>query len=274
MREMTVKEVQQVSLDILKDVHDFCEENHIRYSLSGGTLLGAIRHDGFIPWDDDLDIQLPRPDYEKLIHTYTSRKGYRLFCKEIGSGKGVSYTYARICEMKKTYVDTGVIPWIREETGVWIDILPCDGMPSNENEARKHLIKLGKQVRKHYLWGIKVSPFSNFKKGPNLNSKLKYMAKKIVAAFVRKDPFPILQKERLLYEYSESDYFIGTPKNGMSEWQPKKNMEKFILHKFEDSMFYIMSGYDANLTSFFGNYMQLPPEDKRFTHNYNKYYWK
>ena len=70
MKEMTIQEIQQVTLEILKDVHEFCVDNNIRYSLSGGTLLGAIRHNGFIPWDDDADIQLPRPDYDRFIRTY------------------------------------------------------------------------------------------------------------------------------------------------------------------------------------------------------------
>ena len=70
MREMALKEIQQVSLDILKDVHQFCINNGIHYSLCYGTLLGAIRHNGFIPWDDDIDIMMPRPDYDRFVNTY------------------------------------------------------------------------------------------------------------------------------------------------------------------------------------------------------------
>jgi len=80
--------------------------------------------------------------------------------------------------------------------------------------------------------------------------------------------------ERKRYDFSESKYFFCTPHYGMDEWQLQKNMESFVLHRFEDSEFYIMSGYDYNLRSLYGNYMKLPPENKRVTHDYNRYYWK
>ena len=76
------------------------------------------------------------------------------------------------------------------------------------------------------------------------------------------------------YDYNNCNHFIASPHYGMREWQPKKNMENFILHKFEDSEFYIMSGWDANLRSLYGDYMKLPPENKRISHDFNRYYWK
>lgn len=79
MKEMTLREVQLFELDILKDVHEFCMANHINYSLAYGTLIGAIRHKGFIPWDDDIDIVMPRPDYDRFCRTYKSQAGYEIF---------------------------------------------------------------------------------------------------------------------------------------------------------------------------------------------------
>lgn len=276
MKEMTTKEVQQVSLDILKDVHEFCVKNGIRYSLSGGTLLGAIRHNGFIPWDDDIDIQLPRPDYDRLVQTYVYDKGYKMFCHETKEGKekNVMYPYARVCDMTRTVVDTGIRPWVSEKVGIWIDILPCDGMPSDEKGARRHIVKAGFLVRQAYWVGVRLSSWANLKKGLNLQEKIKFGLKKLGSFFIWYDPFVSLLQIRKKYNYDESEYFFGTPHYGMREWQPKKNMESFELHKFEDTEFYIMSGWDANLKSLYGDYMQLPPPDKRVRHDFNHYYWK
>ena len=99
MKEMTLREVQLFGLEILKDVHHFCTLNGIRYSLAYGTLLGAIRHKGFIPWDDDIDIVMPRPDYEKFCKTFKSDAGYDIFSPVEGD---CYLGYARVCDLKRT----------------------------------------------------------------------------------------------------------------------------------------------------------------------------
>lgn len=276
MKEMTRKDVQQVSLDILKDVHEFCVKNNIRYSLSGGTLLGAIRHDGFIPWDDDIDIQLPRPDYDRLVNTYVSDKGYKMFCPENQEGKDkkVVYPGARVCDMTRTYVDTGIIPWVSEKVGIWIDILPCDGLPANSKEAYKSIKQLKFATKKAYWFGVRLSSWRNIKRGVNIQEKIKFVLKKIGGFLIWQDPLIQILKIRKQYNYDDSPYFYASTHYGMREWQPKENMKNFELHKFEDTEFYIMSGWDANLKSLFGDYMKLPPENERVTHYFNKYYWK
>lgn len=276
MREMTTKEVQRMSLDILQDFHNFCVKNGLHYSLSGGTLLGAIRHNGFIPWDDDVDVQMPRPDYDRFIHTYQSDKGYVVYCRELPGfdKKKMTYTHARVVDVQRTYVDTGIRPWIAAKVGVWIDVMPCDGISSDYNKAEKHLKKVEKLIRMSYWLGAKYSPWTNILKGNNLFKAFRFSIKKALSIFVKEDTFEHLYRIRKEYDYNSSDYFFVTPHYGMGEWQPKKYMDNFELHMFENAEFYIMSGWDANLKSLYGNYMQLPSEEKRVSHDYNRYYWK
>ena len=130
MKEMTLRELQLFSLEILKDVHHFCVDNNIRYSIYGGTLLGAVRHKGFIPWDDDIDIIMPRDDYDKFCDSYIS-ESYVL----VNRTKDSSYqlAYSRVCDIKKTQYKA-IEPCSRNSTGVWIDVFPADGCPENEND--------------------------------------------------------------------------------------------------------------------------------------------
>lgn len=273
MREMTIKEVQQVSLEILKDVHRFCVENNICYSLSGGTLLGAIRHNGFIPWDDDMDIQMPRPDYERFIRSYKSKSGYKLFAREV-TGKSVRYRIARVCDMARTEVVTGLMSWCDEKTGIWIDIMPVDGAPSTFKDAKKHYLRWRLWNYLYGWWRIKNIPLASITKCGSIKEKYKFICKKILALFVPNDSLDIYISTPKKYNYNSSEYFMASPHYGMGEWQPKKNMESYELHQFENEEFYVMSGYDDNLRSLYGDYMQLPPENKRVCHDYNRYYWK
>jgi lipopolysaccharide cholinephosphotransferase len=276
MREMTTKEVQRLSLDILQDFHDYCVSNNLHYSLSGGTLLGAIRHNGFIPWDDDIDVQMPRPDYDRFLNSYVSKKGFKVFSRECPGfvEKKMVYNWARICDTKRSYVDTGIRPWISEDVGIWIDVLPCDGISSDQVEAEKYLDRLNKLVLKTYWLGIRYSSWLTFRKGRNQLEKLKFLVKKVISYTIKPSTMDEIREIRKKYSYDDSVYFFATAHYGMKEWQPKKNMESFELHKFEGSDFYIMSGWNANLKNLYGDYMTLPPENERISHDFNKYYWK
>ena len=132
MKRLSQKDLQVISLEILKDVDAFCKANGIRYSMAYGTLLGAVRHKGFIPWDDDVDIVMMRSDYERFCREYKSDK-YELFGNPRTSDAYVAY--ARVADMKDTESRT-YIPWAgnRQDQGVRIDVFPLDYAPDDEQE--------------------------------------------------------------------------------------------------------------------------------------------
>ena len=271
---MTLREVQLVCLDILKDVHEFCVEHDIKYSLSGGTLLGAIRHNGFIPWDDDVDIQMPRPDYDRFIHTYKSSSGYRLFSREIEGGGKVRIRLTKVCDMEKTHIDNGPYVWTDTDTGVAIDIIPVEGAPSTLEEMKKHLRLYNHYLRMVEILRTKDAKWSNIYRYTGIKSRVKFVLRKLLSPFVSDRITMKCINVQKQYDYNNSEYFCAGPHYGLGEWQPKENMKDYVLHRFEDSDFYIMSGYEQNLKSLFGDYMALPPEKDRVTHTFYRYYWK
>ena len=106
MKRMTIEEIKATMLPILKCVHEFCETNNIRYSMSGGSLIGTVRHKGYIPWDDDIDIMLPRPDYDRLVKSFnSSQTRYRLISCE--TDKDYFQPYAKIVDTKTKLIEHG-----------------------------------------------------------------------------------------------------------------------------------------------------------------------
>ena len=278
MNEMSSDDIKKMSLEIIKDVHVFCEQNHIKYSLAGGTLIGAIRHDGFIPWDDDIDILMPRPDFERFFKTYKSKNGFKSFCRNITNDSNVLIAFGRVCDVERTIVNQGVSPWVNQEVGVWIDIFPYDGAPSDKEEAYSYINKMYKE------W--KLANFARWKFGDthfSLNlahtkkMRFKLVLKKFFSFFVSKSQIDEFIKKCKAYNYDSCDYIAmyAQLQYKEREWMPKTVINKCNLHKFEDTELYIMQGYDQYLKSLFGNYMELPPEsDRTGRHTFNKYFWK
>lgn len=124
MKEMTLQELHEVQLAMLDAVDNYCRLNHLRYSLGGGTLLGAVRHHGYIPWDDDIDIMMPRPDYEKFMR-YFKHEYYKLY--DYRTDDTCGFSFAKLIDTR-TIVQEYTITY-----SVFIDIFPIDGLPHQKN---------------------------------------------------------------------------------------------------------------------------------------------
>jgi lipopolysaccharide cholinephosphotransferase len=273
MKIMTLQEVQNVSLDILKDVHSFCELHNIRYSLAYGTLIGAIRHKGFIPWDDDVDIIIPRPDFERFCQEFESSKGYKLYRPEDSENFMV---FARVCDNERTLVKTNR-PWSTEQTGIWIDIFPFEGLPNDENEFQSLVKEIRGIATKVYR--LRFGKYLKLSETRGVKDFFFCLAKKIV--YSHYDIRSLMQEHIKLMsslKYEEQNFcgqlcVMDYPEK---EHNPKQDFDKFVKIPFCDAEFYVMSGYDNVLHRYYGNYMELPPEEKRvppqsFT---QEYYWK
>ena len=270
---MTLQEVQKVALDILKDVHEFCESHNIRYSLAYGTLIGAIRHKGFIPWDDDVDIVIPRPDFERFCREYQSCKGYKFYRPESPENFLV---FARVCDNERTLVKTNR-PWSTEQTGIWIDIFPLDGLPSREDNFMELVHNIRKVATKVYR--LRYGKYLKLSETVGLKDYLLCLGKKII--------YSRYNMKRLLHEhiqllksnrYENSDYYgqLCVMDYPEKEHNPKEYYESFVKKHFCDTELYVMNGYDNILKHYYGNYMELPPEKDRvpFPLFSQTYFWK
>lgn len=271
MQELTLRELQQVSLDILVDVHNFCVQNNIKYAIDYGTLIGALRHKGFIPWDDDVDIVMSRPDYERFCQSYQS-SDYRLIY--YGNDPSALATFARVVDCKKTLYETER-PWTKQESGVWIDIFPIDGVESDKKVYARRYKRLRRMSKIAYKFRRQNH---HINEKDSQWSKLKTIIAPFLSLGGKLPAFIIDQMVKTMSKVSfDSTPFVGQCScldDGPIQF-PKEDFEEYILLPFEQYKFYAMKGYDHHLRQLYGDYMQLPPEEKRAPKQYwIKFYWK
>ena len=271
MNELTLRELQNVSLGILKDVHTFCCENNIKYSVAYGTLIGAIRHKGFIPWDDDVDIVMPRSDYDRFCSEYTSEK-YKLECAE--HTEDYYLAFARVFDTQNTVSET-LVPWHKSENGVWIDIFPIDYVLDDFLEFEKYRISLQRKWRT-IAWGRWSK--MNFSSGHNAGYYAKLFVKKMIT-FNGRCTTRLLNdfiKSTDVVKQNHSSHWSQLTCLDGYEWHRTEDFSSTILMPFEDTEVMVMNGYDRVLRECFGDYMTLPPVEQRVGHSdgLTKFYWK
>ncbi len=267
MKEMTIEESHEVALDIMKEIHEFCMLNGIHYSLAYGSLIGAMRHQGFIPWDDDIDIWMTRDNFEKFTRSFVSKKGYRL--SSIYDEDSL-INFDRVYEIQKTYVKHGIIS-CKGRTGIWVDIMPLDGVPDDESLRLEQYDEFKKLIRKM----INYRAWMNFLRHGGSKSRIKMFIKNLImdglSQFTTKEAKEMHKEMVRLskqYTFKPSKYCCyfqcgDAYRKGKQELLLCKSFNDYKLTKFEDTEFMIVKDYDSLLTGIYGDYMKLPPEEAR-----------
>lgn len=269
MHKIESKEYKSKILNMLILFAHYCDQYNLKYSLSGGTLLGAIRHKGFIPWDDDIDVCMPRTDYERFIHAdHTVFHKQKLEVKSGTMTSGFYYPFCKIVDLKSRVISANNT----QDNQLWIDIFPVDGLPDDIEETVDIYIKISKIrkiLMKTHMPLIKVS--ASGRKIPKISRIYKRTLARIYGA-----PRCMKKIETIaaLHPYDECNYVgaVTWGLYGVGEKMEKAEFEKFINIEFEGNIFKAFSCWNFYLTGLYGNYMELPPERDRHNHKLNVWY--
>ena len=260
---LTLKEMQQVYLELLKEFDALCQKYHLRYDLAGGSLLGAVRHGGFIPWDDDIDVCMPRPDYQRLLAlkaqgTLKLPSGRDVISHHDRSmarhfGRYVRHDVRRLSEM----AEENDCPYIG------MDIFPIDGLPKGKMAFKWQCFQI-RQLRRFLLTSVEKKGTS--RRGA-LAAKIKDLYRPLLKAI---GPYRIAERldrvcSRVPFDKAK---FVGavTGMYGTRERWSKEQMLPQKRMKFEDTEACVFANYDIYLSNLFGDYMRLPPIEQQVPH--------
>lgn len=255
-----IREIQQMELGIMEYIHETCQKIGVKYFLAYGSLIGAVRHKGFIPWDDDMDICMLREDYEKLQDYLISNPDERYEVMSYKNNLNYVYPFMKVQDNQTYLLEEDVR--IDSSMGIYVDIFPVDGY--EEDSAFKD--KMTRLIKKRQLSCYTFKGITNTKS--LLNSLIRYISV-IVFYFTNTNKYirgiDELAKSRKVSDYEEVDYLIYKDMN-KSVWR-REWLEQVTTGTFEGKEFMIPKNYHEILTSDYGDYMQLPPVELRFSHH-------
>lgn len=265
MKELTLQEIKEVEIELLRRFHSFCVENNIRYFISHGTLLGALRYKGFIPWDDDLDVLVPREDYDRLLAIYLDDERFKLFAPE--KDRSYFYPYAKYCDMTTRKTESSYDNGL--ELGIDIDVFPLDHWDDDLEKAKAEV-----KYQRRYMKFLGLSklrkpdslnPVKRFVKGIVMKAIKLHRSEFYVAKIIGGAHKPEQKGSRYMGSKAWNVY-------GERDILPAEVFAEAVELEFEGQKFFAPVGYDTFLTSLYGDYLPEPPVEKRKTHHSFKAY--
>lgn len=264
MKEITYAELRTIQLDVLQYVHNFCQEHNIKYSLAYGTLLGAVRHGGYIPWDDDIDIAMLRDDYERFAKEFNERKGpYRFY--DCRNDKDVHIAFGKVADTR-TLIEEGAST---KNLGVAIDVFPIDDLCDTYEKSRKYYRSFNFAKNLLILKCRNVSDVRSWWKKPI------FAIVKVMTCWYPLHKISLKMTERILKKRNQNSIYVGSVVDGYeNEIITRRVWNEFDKISFEGRIFNAVKDTHEYLSCQYGDYMQLPPEKKRVPkHDFYKMYW-
>lgn len=263
IREITdVKEIQKIALDILVYIDKVCRENNIKYSIAGGTLLGAVRHKGFIPWDDDIDIVMLREDYDRFLEIMDNTPSTKYKALHFGKNfPNYAYTFTKVVDLDTRLFEFNTIN--NPDLGVFVDVFPIDKIPENNADR---IIKKDLRMRS-FIWNSA---------SVRLSLKNKNLIKKVLKPFLftysklMGHLFWLKKHDKFLRNLNKIDTKKGYCFCGAYAYKDYYDIDWFdnlIDLEFEGHKFLAFSKWHDSLTRLYNNYMELPPVEKRISHH-------
>lgn len=266
MKEIKLDELKKIQLDILEVIHDFCINNNIKYSMGCGTLLGAARHKGYIPWDDDVDIYMLREEYNKLIASFPEVvSDVKIASLERDFKWTRPYANAFDCRtLLKNAGEYGV-------TGVAIDIFPIDRVPEEEDEWIKY-DKFRRRLQR--IYELKSSMV--YRRG---RSVWKYcflpFTKLLLLPFSKRCIGNYISSYAQRYNKTDSSLVFECVQGIFQKHRfNRSTLENVVDMPFEDRIFKGMANYEDYLSNAYGNWRELPPIEKQVSHHCFEAWWK
>lgn len=263
MKKFTLDEIKFIELQLLLKIHDICREQGFRYTLIGGSLLGAVRHKGFIPWDDDIDIAMPRPDYEKFMeHCKNNCNDIIALCNKYEPNYG--YLFGKICAADTVLVEENANRF-NVDMGIYVDVFPIDALGDTYKEAVSKFRQT--ELFRELLVAANWKRFFKSKTHSVIYEPIRYIMYIVSRLFSFR--FLISKIEcKSVGDYDNAKY-VGVI---CGSYRKKEIMKKEIFESpiemdFESHKVCGIKNYDSYLKNIYGNYMEMPPAEKRITHH-------